>query len=270
MRTFRPRRIAALLLVVLSLTAGCELLGGGALGIPNAAMPTMALTENRAYLIDPPNLDALALYFCPSLLGHAACSFFGPPPRKEDLQFRFQLIFQIDNPNEFPVPTTEILVGLHIYPGETFGELGAVCATFCEVGARDCPIPPSGACVHEASDIDTAEEFLLGAAQGGMLLLMEAFTGQPVGQQLQLTTIPGGESLELKVTFAIGIDPMLALIQQAAPDVLTQVLNSNGSELIIPYAVAGRVWFNIPYLGRVTLAFGPFGTATEPLTWRVL
>lgn len=243
---------------------GCEGLFGGV----DSQIPRVTLSDSSALLIDPPDVAALAKYFCADFLG-AACLAFGRPPTKEELQFRFQLVFQLDNPNQIPVPTTEILVGFHAYPGETFGELGGVCTTLCEAGADNCPIPPEGACVHRAQDLDSAEEFLAAAVVGGLTLATEALNGQPVGQQLGLYTIPAGESLELKVTFLIGIDPMLKLLGHTAEQFVTEFAETGETELNIPYAVAGRVWFDVPYLGRATVGVGPFGDAEEPLWWKV-
>lgn len=264
----RPTTTIVLAVVFLALGAGCDQLLGTGLG---AQVPTVQLSDSSALLVDPPDVLALAKYFCPDVLGsEGACLLaLGTPPTKEELQFRFQLVFQIDNPNQVPVPTTEILVGLHVYPGQTFGELGGVCTTLCEAGAADCPIPPEGACVHRAEDLDSAEEFLAAAVVGGLTLATEALNGQPVGGQLSRYTVPAGDSLELKVTLAIGIDPMLRLLGHTADAYVTQILETGDAALDIPYAVAGRVWFNVPYLGRATVGFGPYGEEPEPLVWRV-
>jgi hypothetical protein len=263
----RPAATIVLAAAFLALAPGCDQLLGSGFG---TQVPTVQLSDSSALLVDPPDILALAKYFCPNVLGSAgACLLaLGAPPTKEELQFRFQLVFQIDNPNQIPVPTTEILVGLHVYPGQTFGELGGVCTTLCEAGARDCPIPPQGACVHRAEDLDSAEEFLAAAVVGGLTLVTEALNGQPVGGQLARYTVPAGESLELKVTLAIGIDPMLRLLGHTANTYVTKILETGDAALDVPYAVAGRVWFNVPYLGRATVGFGPFGEP-EPLIWRV-
>lgn len=257
------------LLATVAAAASCDVLWRGE-GAPELAVPTLQLSEDAALLVDPPDLDALALYFCSRLVGSTLCLPFGPPPRKEELQFHFQLVFDIDNPNQIPIPTSEIQVGLHLWPDQTFGELGDVCITLCEAGAADCPIPPEGACYYSPTDIDTLEEFLVAAARGAVILLGEAINGEPIGQDLRVFSVPAGETIQLKVTLSIGIDPMLKLLEEAAPDVFEHVLFSSGDSLDIPYAVAGRIWFNIPYLGRVTVGFGPYGAPPEPaLIWTV-
>ncbi len=268
--TRSPTRLLALTLVALSLSS-CELLGG--FGGLDTVAPLVTVDENTAVLVDPPDAMAVASYYCREVLpapSDLACALLGPRPRKEQLQFRFQLLFHLDNPNEIPVPTTEILVGLHVFPAQTFGELGAVCTTLCESGAADCPIPPDGACVERLSDIDTVEEFLVGAIQGGLILAAEAIGGQPVGQHLGLYTIPQGGRLDLKVTFAIGLDPMIKLLGYTAEEYVLSVVETGEAGFDIPYAVAGRLWFNVPYLGRISVGFGPYGDAEQPLYWPVL
>lgn len=264
-RTARARGLTVALLLAATLTSGCEALFAGVQG----DVPVVQLSDDKALLVEPPDLYALGAYFCDQLLGSLLCIPLGPPPRKEDLQFHFQLVFLLDNPNELPVPTTEIMVGLHLYPGQTFGELGKVCTTLCEAGATNCPIPPSGACVLREEDIDSVDEFLDNAVVGALELAADTLDGRPVEDHLGLYTIPAGGDLELKVTFSIGIDPMLRLLGETAEEYVEQLLSNQETQLDIPYAVGGRVWFDVPYLGRITVGFGPFGDAAEPLWWRV-
>lgn len=260
-------RSPKLLAPFLPLLAGCALLGDLGAGY----LPEVELAGGQALLVEPPTLRALAMYSCDRLLGSTACLLFGPPPTKEELQFRFQIPLAITNPNRVPVPTNELLVGLHLYPDQTWGELGAVCTTLCNSGSADCPATPSEACADRAQDLDTAGEFLAGAIGGGLALAAEAANGQPIGGQLARYTVPASGSLDLSVTFAIGIDPMLTLVEKAGGDVLTQVLGSGGQTLDIPYAMAGRVWFSVPYLGRSGVGVGPIGAPPQaPLVWHVL
>jgi hypothetical protein len=247
---------------------GCEPLLGGLGG--SAEIPTVALSQGKAVLVQPPSLYALALYFCGELLDPTACLLFGPPPTKESLQFRFQLDFEVSNPSAFYIPTTEALVGLHLFPGQTYGELGAVCVTLCNPGVAGCPILPSQACVEKVTDIDSVTEFIAGAVAGVLTMAVESANGKPIAQDLAPFTVAAHDKLSFKVTFAIGIDPMLKLVQNVGGDVLTQVLGSSGKSLDIPYAVGGRVWFDVPYLGRVSTGFGPHGMPPgAPLVWNV-
>lgn len=262
-RTFVSLLVAA----PLALAPGCEWFG-----LPGApSVPGVSLAGGQALLVQPPTLRALAHYSCDRILGSIACLALGRPPTKEELQFRFQVPLQVSNPGRVPVPTTEMLVGLHVYPSQSWGELGAACVTLCQPGSADCPATPAGACADTDADLDSAADFLAAAGGGALALASEAATGQAVGGQLAGFTVPAGGRLDLKVTFAIGIDPMISLVQNGGPDVLAQALGSGGRSLDIPYAVGGRVWFSVPYLGRAGTGFGPVGAPPDaPLVWKVL
>ena len=301
-------RLAAVLGALAVFTAGttaCEGLFGGVDG----QAPVVHLADDKALLVEFPDPFAVAAYYCPQIMGAEACNYlclaqlvtitcplicpgFGEacnylcppmgltdmcrylntPPPKEDLQFHFQLVFRIENPNQVPVPTTEILLGLHVFPDRTYGELASICTTLCEADAPDCPIPPSGACVYDVTDIDTIEEFLVAGVRGALFLAADLINGERLGEHLGLYTIPAGSDLDLKVRFSIGIDPMLELLRHSMDEFYEQAANTEPGGQIgfdIPYALAGRIWFNVPYLGRITVGFGPFGDAQQPLLWTV-
>ncbi len=246
-----------------------DLLGGETL-VPTALAPVVDLSSQKATLVQYPSLNSLGVYSCQRLLGPVACLAFGAPPSRAELEFRFQTVFHIRNPNRYPVPTTELLVALQLWPAETFGDLGAVCTTLCTPGAADCPIPAGEQCVDHPEDVRDLESFLQAALRGLVTLAWQVATGQPVGD-LSAWTIPASDVIDLTFTFAIGIDPMLKLIEEAADDVLRQVLQTGGGELTIPYAIGGKLWFQVPYLGRVAVGAGPYGAPPNtPLTWKVL
>jgi hypothetical protein len=262
-------------LAILSTSTGCDILANwvdtDAIGGIGAYAPVVGLGERQATLVKYPGLHSLGLYACQRLLGAAPCLLLGPPPSKASLEFQFQVVFHIDNPNRVPVPATELLVALQVWPDQTFGDLGAVCTTLCEPAADGCPIPPGEACVDRTGDVKDLDSFLEAALRGAITLAWEAATGQPVGGQLEAWTVGASDRLDLTFTFSIGIDPMLKLIQAAADDVLVQVLQTGGGELVIPYAIGGKLWFQVPYLGRVAVGVGPFGAPpSAPLTWKVL
>lgn len=259
---------------VLALATGCEFFSqymGEGVTTDTGLPPVVDLASRQAALVKYPSLKNLGLYSCQRLLGPIPCALLGPAPRKQDLEFRFRTEFHIDNPNRYAVPSTELLVALSLWPGQTFGDLGAVCTTLCEPGALGCPIPVGQACVDRAGDVQDLETFLEAALRGLITLAWEAANGQPVGGQLDRWTVAPSDQVDLVFTFAIGIDPMLKLVQEAADEVLLEVLQTGGGELIIPYAVAGKLWFEVPYLGRVAVGVGPYGKPPDaPLTWKVL
>lgn len=253
---------------------GCELLGSLTGDLPGGEptfAPLVHLPDQEARLTQYPGLSALAKYSCQRLLGSGLCLAFGAPPSRESLEFRFQVVFRIENPNRVPVPATELLVALHLWPGEGFGEFGGVCTTLCKPGAAGCPIPAGLECSDQPTDVRDLETFLEAALRGAILLAWDLATGQDPQDRLAASTVAPGATLDLAFTFRIGIEPMLKLIQTAASDILVQVLQTGGGELTIPYAVAGKLWFQVPYLGRVAVGIGPFGAPPDPpLTWKVL
>jgi hypothetical protein len=216
---------------------------------------------------------SIAEYYCVDLLPDFACLALVPggPPPKASMEFKFQVVFHIDNPNRVPLPATELLVGLHLFPSLDIGEIGGVCTTFCVPGEAGCPIPAGQECVDLATDVRDLDTFLAAALRGALGLAYDLASGVDPAERLAASTIPGSGTLDLTFTFRIGIDAMLALIKAQYQGLLTQVLQSGGGELVIPYAVAGKLWFEVPYLGRVAIGVGPFGAPPDaPLTWRVL
>lgn len=268
------RSSVALVLALAIGLPGCELLqstlGGEVIqstGIP----PVVGLNGQEARLTSYPSLTSIAKYYCNDLLGPVPCLAFGAPPSRESLEFKFAVVFHIANPNRVPLPATEILVGLHLWPSLGFGEIGGVCTTFCVPGEAGCPIPAGQECVDLATDVQDLETFLAAALRGVLGLAYDLASGVDPASRLAASTIPGSGTLDLTFTFRIGIDAMLAMIKAASQDLLVQVLQSGGGELVIPYAVAGKLWFEVPYLGRVAIGVGPFGAPPDaPLTWRVL
>jgi hypothetical protein len=188
------------------------------------------------------------------------------------MQFQFAVTFRILNPNQVPVPTTELLVALHLWPQLDLpnSHLAGICTTLCEPGTADCPIPLGEACVDRYDDVQDLTTLLAAAVRGALLLIMEAVNGQPVGGMWEAWTIPPSETVDLTFTFSIGIRPMLELIYaMVSSDVLVDLLKGGAGGIDIPYAFAGKLWFQVPYLGRVAIGLGPFGTADQPLVWRV-
>jgi hypothetical protein len=137
------------LLPALALT-GCELLqgvatpGGESPQAPSAELASVALVEQPGY-------DRLAAYFCGdfaggSAVGQAACTLaFGAAPAKADLKFGFDTVFQLHNPNSFPVPLVELLLAFNVFDGDQAAQLGTVCVSFCDPDSGDCG-DPSQAC----------------------------------------------------------------------------------------------------------------------------
>lgn len=156
MRLIVGGSLAAILMVF---TSGCELLNSGAATVagaeppqpPTASLRTVALTERPSY-------ESLGAYFCADLVG-AACGFvFDRIPVKTDLRFGFETVFDLGNPNGFPVPLVELLLALDVFEGEAQAALATVCVTFCDPEAEDCDQRADG-CLAEGEEVRDITDF---------------------------------------------------------------------------------------------------------------
>lgn len=256
---------------------GCEVLTNlleGADGVSFSA-PQVDLPKAEARLVRYPGVRQLGSWACLEALGDGACGLipYYQRPSEAQLQFQFAVTFRIQNPNRVPVPTTELLVALHLWPDRNLpnSHLAGICTTLCEPGDADCPIPLGQACVDRYDDVQDLATLLAAALKGALILIMEAVNGQPVGGMWEAWTIPPSETVDLTFTFSIGIRPMLELIYaMVTSDVLVGILTSGSGSIDIPYAFAGKLWFQVPYLGRVAIGLGPFGMPPDdPLVWRI-
>ncbi len=268
--------VAVALVASLLTFPGCELLtnyleGADAvsIGIPKVQMP-----DANARLVKYPGAQQLGSWACDKALGSMACGLipYYRTPILGQMQFQFAVTFQIENPNQVPVPTTELLVALDLWPDRNMpnSHLAGICTTLCEPGTADCPIPAGQACVDRYDDVDDLSSLLRAALNAALLLAMEAINGREVGSMWEAWTIPPSQTVDLTFTFSIGIEEMLNLIyQMISSDVLVDLLRDDGGGIEIPYAIAGKLWFQVPYLGRIAIGLGPYGTAADPLKWRI-
>ncbi|MBU0553397.1 hypothetical protein KKF91_20250 [Myxococcota bacterium] len=144
--------------LALSLTS-CEILEEAAkqaAGGDPPEPPTASLAALN--LLEYPSEMQLGAYYCNDLLGNtwdACVSFFGKIPKKSELKFSFETVFELGNPNTFPVPTVELLLALDVFEGAKQAELAALCVSFCDPQAEVCDGGPNPeACrVEEGQDI---------------------------------------------------------------------------------------------------------------------
>jgi len=169
-----PPRLAALALLATTapLTSCAALTDALANGVK---APTSGL--NRVDLVESPSLNKLLNFSCHNYLGasSSACQLAGwnSPPRKSDLRFSFDIVFDLYNPNaQLPIPLVELLLGFTVFSDQN---LGAVCVSFCDPDAEDCASAGQnlqGACeiddntteVDEASDLVPSVDDLMDLA----------------------------------------------------------------------------------------------------------
>lgn len=191
--------IGTLLLTAVVGLSGCELLGAGSLQAiaPNANIRTVALLES-------PSAAELAAYYCEDLargeiiesLAIRACRAFLPrAPRKIDLTFTFDTIFDLENGNNFPVPMVELLLALEVFEGQDAAELAALCVSFCDPEAETCvDAPPEDACKPADKEIRSIED-LVPTIDDLVKVADDAISGRLLDQDnLSFRMIPAAES----------------------------------------------------------------------------
>jgi len=249
---------ASLAALALPLTA-CPIGGtGSAAQPPTAELKTINLTAR-------PTNRQLASYYCHDLVGgnpltDGACQgFFGAKPRQLDLTFSFEMVFDMGNPNTFPIPLVEILLALDVFEGQDAAELGAVCVSFCDPEAQDCEQDREDACVAD-KNVNDVEDFVptvedliriaIGAANGTL------------DDNLKFRYIPAAENgvpgtVEASIRFDLGVNAVLGILETLVSDNTDKLLQGEEPNFDIPYKARGAVFFDIPVLGRHALSYGP-------------
>lgn len=115
-------------------------------------------------LVKAPSVEQLAAWACFDYGGDAnTCGLLGfhSKPKKRQMQFSFDLVFDLTNPNAaFPIPLVELLLGFVVYKDQN---LGAICVSFCDPDQEDCSPAdtPEGACrVEEAEDLTSIDDLI--------------------------------------------------------------------------------------------------------------
>lgn len=243
------------LVLLLGLT-GCDQLGVGKIGeVLGVEAPEASL--NRVELLKSPSTTDLVGYGCVELLGESACALAGlESPPKRDLQFSFDVVFDLTNPNEdLPIPLVETLLGFTAFDT---ANLGALCVSFCDPDDEAC-VPGAnvaGACDTEgAQDVQGPEDLVPTVDE--LLGLAEAAASGAFDNG-DWRVIAGGETLESHLQFDIGIDPMLQIGDELLAQAVDDALAGRRVELDVPYTVEGTLFFDVPELGRHMIGFGPF------------
>lgn len=234
------------------LSGGCEQLQE----VLDVKAPEAAL--NRVDLVKKPTVEELAGWGCEEVLdlGIICDSVNLRAPPKNKLQFSFDVVFDLSNPNEkLVIPLVETLLGFTAFEE---ANLGAVCVSFCDPDEEDCTpgLNVEGACeakksdnVDEPADLIPTVEDLVGLAQS-------AADGSFDNGAWRV--IAGGETIESHIQFDLGIDPMLQISDELIEQAVDDVLKDRPIKLDIPYSAEGSLFFDVPELGRKAIGFGPF------------
>lgn len=252
------------LALVAALTSGCEALRYGLGSASSEQLPTV--TAGSLGLRRAPALRDLAAWMCPRvitdpILRLGCTAAFGAVPPNSRLVFEFGLPLTVRNPNNFPVPAADVLVGLTLFEGEAAQSVGATCLSFCAQGDTSCTgAPRPGACEARNGDILTMRDFV----QAVPRLVSDIVTGRAAAALRQSTFAAGGD-VSLDLSYQLGVEQALGLIQRSARGWVETQLRNRSGELRIPVSARGTLFVHLPVLGRVGVGYGPVRSA-----WRVL
>lgn len=245
----------ALLVFAAAMLASCELLD--ALNDGSSATPP-GVTASQLQLRRRPSITQLAAYYCPVVIEDAiarlGCAvIIGAPPPQSQLAFEFGIKIDIHNPNEVPIPALDVLLALRLFEAQAAEALGAICISMC--GAEDLTCdgkPKPGACESTQQDIRTLDDFTNRIPS----LIADVVSGR-AEQELRKSTIAARGDVHLDLAFVLGVDQALRVIQKVALQFVNDLLNGRTPTLTVPVAAEGSVFFKLPVVGRVGVAYGP-------------
>jgi hypothetical protein len=245
--------------VLAVLIAGCDRLPA----IPQKP----SISYVGATLVQSPSRSMMEAYFCPQVLGFPAsygCAIFGAAPAEADIKVAFELGFNVDNPNSFPIPVAEMLTAVTVFPQQTRQQLGAICISFCAPDSPSCTGQPApGACTASSTDIRSVSDF--SSAAQGFVLSAGARLGSGEIPSFTKPSVSSAATIPLSTVYAFGVTPFIELVKQLAQQSATQLAAGEDVTFDIPYQLEGTIWFDVGSLGKVAIAYGPVsGTFTIP------
>jgi hypothetical protein len=261
----RRLRVALALSTVLGLGACDALLEHLPQNLGNAEQHP-AVTVGTLQMRHGPSLNELAAYYCPLVISDSwvrlGCAVaLGSPPPRNALTFEFGITLEIHNPNDFPVPAADVLLGLTLFDGLDAEAVGAICISLCGQDDPECTgAPRPGACEAQAGDILTLDDFV--AALPG--LIADIASGR-AAEELRNSTILAGGNITLDLSFLLGVDQALSVFQKTAFNYVDALLEGRDATLSVPVSAAGTVFFRLPVLGRIGVGYGPFASRWDIL-----
>jgi hypothetical protein len=250
-------------LMVLAASSSCALLanlpaGGGVGGL---TPPTIQF--QGATLVQSPSQQRLAAYYCPQVVsvpfggaGLLCQGFFGPRPTPIEMEVAFDLRFQIDNPNNVPIPLSSVLAAVTVFPAASNQRLGATCVQLCPDSQTGCTgQAAAGACEASSRDIRSLNDF--GTASANLLIAsgISAAMGQP--PTFVAPRVSAAARQEVVVRFSFGPEPLLATMHQLAQQSVNELKRGQSVTFNIPFRVEGTIWFDAGSFGRIAVGYGP-------------
>src|SRR5450432_887876 len=252
-------------LALLGLPPSCALLANLPTGV--AIAPPQVQFES-ASLAQAPTQRLLEAYYCPELVpatipspfsGGAALlcqGFFGPRPAPAQMKVAFDLRFKIRNPNRIPVPISDVLAAVTVFPTGSNRSLGATCIHLCATDQAGCTgqADPTS-CQDSSRDIRSLSDFA-GATTN---LLISSGVATALGQPLTFKApqLAAGAELAVTVRYAFGPGELLGILRQVASQAVNELKAGREITFNIPYRLEGTVWFDAGTFGRFPVGYGP-------------
>lgn len=230
--------------------------GRGGVSEVRPSAPEVRLVEVRA--THRPTDQQLAAHFClqetaRSPLGPAGallCRALGPLPTDADLQFTFDVELEAANPGQVPLPLVSALLAFTAFPeAEGTENLGTLCVSLCEEG--ECPSRGDAACRSDAPEIRDVDSF----ARATVGFLVGLATGSRRITDLRVRTIPARQQVRFVASLAIGVEPMVRLLERTARTAVDAAQTGRQPEFVIPWAIEGSVFVEVESFGRFAASF---------------
>ena len=235
------------------------LLGSGAITPPKVSF-------HGAQLVSAPSRRDLSAFFCPKVvrekvgLGVGAdilcAGFFGRVPSQQSMGIGFDLNFGVENPNRVPLPLSEILTAITLFPQASAQNLGAVCFRLCGPEDAACRAgQDAAACRNAKGDIRTLDDFP--AALANMLITQGISAASGQTPAFHAPKVLAGSALSVVARFTVAPEALLPIVQQLATQAAAELRSGKELTFGIPYKLEGTVFADAGSLGRVAAGFGP-------------
>jgi hypothetical protein len=222
------------------------------------------VTFQGANLVRSPSRRDMSAYYCPRVarqqLGFGAdvlCrQLFGAAPGAEQMTLGFDLRFQVANPNKVPLPLSEILTAITLFPGAAQQNLGAVCFRLCAPGDAACHagLDPN-ACREAHGDIRTMNDFPQALANLLVAQGLGVAGGAPV--RFEAPKVLAGSAIDVVTRFSLAPEALIPVLEQLAQQSVNELRAGRELSFSIPYNLQGTVFADAGSLGRVAAGFGP-------------
>src|SRR5256885_5788310 len=160
--------------------------------------------------------------------------------------------------NNIPLPLSEILAAITLFPGGGAQNLGAVCFRLCppeDPACRGGQDPSS--CRQGPGDIRTMADFPQAVANLLVAEGLSAASGQ--GGHFSAPKVLAGQSLDVVARFTLTPQTLIPIFQQLARQSASELRAGRELSFAVPYRLEGTVFANAGSLGRVAAGFGPAG-----------